>query len=119
MKSVLIHRDSVLVGHALSLLTEAGIPAFIRNEVSHNLMGASIAGPLLAFSPDLCVLDEADWTRAMELLNASMVARSTPQPDPADDWTCAACGEKVPSSFDQCWACETVRADAPVDSTMP
>ena len=119
MKSVFIHRDPIFVGHALSLLTEAGIRAFIRNEVSHNLMGASIAGPLLAFSPDLCVLDEGDWPRAMELINASMLGHAAPRPDPAADWNCAACGEKVPSSFGQCWACEAVRSDAPAGSITP
>jgi hypothetical protein len=112
MKSVFIHRDPVLVGHALSLLTEVGIPAFVRNEASHNLMGASIVGTLMAFDPDLCVINDADWERAVELLKTSLIIRRPATSDTSCDWSCPACGQQVPEGFDQCWACETTRGSS-------
>ena len=106
MKSVFVHRDPVLVGHALSILTEAGIAAFIRNEASHNILGASIIGPLMAFDPDLCVSDDEDWEPAIELLKSSMIIR---RGNVASEWKCTSCGELVPGAFGQCWACETMK----------
>lgn len=103
MYELYVHPDHVRVGFCKSVLEEAGIPCFIRNENTNNTM-TGMPSPL--FFPALCVLNDEDIERSRELLNAFL---NTP-PSTAPDWTCLSCGEKdIPGSFDSCWKCGTMR----------
>jgi hypothetical protein len=63
MRELFGSRDGTMVGHYQSILQQAGIPSFIRNE--HAAALSELQGP--AFYPVLCV-DEENYEIAMELL---------------------------------------------------
>jgi hypothetical protein len=105
MYELYVHPDHVRVGFCKSVLEEAGIPCFIRNENTNNTM-TGMPSPL--FFPALCVLNDDDIERSRELLNAFL--NTPPSSDP--DWTCPspACAEPgIPGSFDSCWKCGTLK----------
>jgi hypothetical protein len=93
---VFSHADSAIVGFYRSLLEEAGVKTYFRNEF---VSGAEVVVPV--FYPAICILDPADEERALEII------RTASQPDltPAPEWTCQSCGEVVPGSFAECWNC--------------
>lgn len=99
--------DPARVGFFRSLLEDAGIRTFFRNEF---VSGAEVAVPI--FFPAICVLDEEDEPRAREIIR-SQEAPSVSTAGP--DWKCTACGESVPGEFAQCWNCS---ADHP-EPTFP
>jgi hypothetical protein len=102
MREVFIHQDSARVGLYKSVLDGAKIPNFVRNGLTNNSF-TGIPTPL--FFPALCVVNDEDYERAIEVL------RKVVKPDPSDapDWKCSACGETVPGTFDTCWKCSTER----------
>ena len=102
MREIFVHQDATRVGYYKSILDEAGIPNLIRNENTHNTMAEM---PAAIFFPTLCVLNEEDYDRALELLE--QVHQPPPATEP--DWTCGRCGEEVPGNFDSCWKCEGPR----------
>ena len=110
MREVFVHQDSARVGLYKSILDANGIPNFVRNGLSNNSVTDLPSG---VFFPTLCVMDGADYERAVEIL------RHVHKPDPSDspDWTCASCGEEVPGTFDLCWKCGANRSErAPVST---
>jgi len=110
MKEVYVHSDSMRVGHAKSLLEAEGMTCFIQNDLSHNLVGGSLVGPLKLFDPVLCVADEADYARALELIQDW--DRRLSESTPGADWTCPNCGQSVPGNFQECWSCQQSKFDA-------
>lgn len=102
MKEIVCDRDYTIVGYYRSVLEEAQIPCFIRNEHSHNSL-TDLPSPL--FFPVLCVAEDEDYDRAKALIDE----RRHPQAVTGPDWKCASCSEEVPSSFDLCWKCGTAR----------
>ncbi len=99
MKEVVSHHDLARLGYYKTILDEAAIPNLIRHESLYNL-----AVPF-AVMPSLCVRDNEDYDRAIELLRS----HEESPPVTEADWTCAACGEAVPASFDSCWKCGAAR----------
>lgn len=97
MREVFTHKEFTRVGHYQTILEAEDIPCYIRNASSHNVV-ADITIP--ALFPVLCVENESDYEKAVELL------RSVYKPEKSDapDWTCS-CGECVPGNFDSCWKC--------------
>ncbi len=109
MREVFVHQDTARVGHYKSILDANGITSFIRNELSNNSLAEMPAG---IFFPALCVVNDDDYERALELLRAV----HKPEPNDAPDWKCGGCGEEVPGTFDHCWKCgaaETEKLPAP------
>lgn len=94
--------DFPMVGHFRSILESSGIPCAIRNEA-----GMSAAGevPFTSVFPELWVLDEADVTRAMDIITT--YSGSKPEPGELQPWKCPACGEEVDANFAECWNCGT------------
>ena len=103
MTEIFVHADFTRVGHCRAILEEGGIPCFIRNENSHNLL-AGLPDPTC--HPVLCVTNDADAGRAMELLREF---REAEEDSDAPDWQCPQCGETVPGNFASCWKCEAQR----------
>ncbi len=99
MREIFGSRDGSMVGHYQSILEEASIPCFIRNEHAASL--SELQGP--AFYPVLCVDDEF-YDAAMALLQPYYEAGRSKEP--GSDWICPQCRETVPSSFDSCWNCQ-------------
>lgn len=107
MKEVFTHPDPTVVGWKKSILEEAGIDCFIRNENTSATLGAGALGLVQSpiFDPALCIVDDSRYDEAVALLkgvgNAPPVIRA--------DWPCPKCGESVPGNFETCWNCSTAR----------
>jgi hypothetical protein len=97
MREVYISMDSASVGLREALLKEAGIESYVQNENLSRTVNAFI-GP---FQAKLVVKDE-DYDAAMEVLVVLKDGQGA-------DWTCPACKESVPGSFDSCWKCNAPR----------
>ena len=95
MREVYADTDSALVGLYQSVLAGAGIRCFVRG---YHDGYTGIAGIV---TPTLCITEDADYPRALELLREAQAGEAAARPD----WTCPECGEEVPGSFDVCWKC--------------
>jgi hypothetical protein len=102
MREVFVNQDHARVGLYKSVLDEAGIANFVRNEMANNI--TEMPSPL--FFPTLCVVRDEDYDEAMRILGEIYHERS-PQ---TADWRCAKCNEEVPGTFDSCWHCGELRA---------
>jgi len=97
MEKIYTSHDLVLVGHLQSVLADAGINCWIRNQ---SLAGAIGELPPTAVWPELWLHDAADYQRAMTLIKpivAPSPVRNTP-------WRCD-CGEQLEGQFELCWRC--------------
>jgi hypothetical protein len=92
--------DATLLGDRLK---EAGLPFRIRNQA---LQGALGELPL-SVTPEVCVFEQKDVTRARAIVALFEHALRTPI---VGELTCAACGETSPANFELCWKC---RAELP------
>lgn len=108
MREVFASQDFTRVGYYKSVLDEAGIPTFIRNEFSNNSVDG-LQGP--AIYPALCVVIDEDFDEAMKILGEIFYALPTQNPD----WKCPKCLAEVPGNFDSCWQCGIFRT-APANS---
>ena len=112
MKAVFVHPDFTRVGHCQAILEEAGIACFIRNESTQNLLAGL---PDTAAQPVLCVTEDADATRAMELLrDFTATEKQIESEENSAEWKCAQCGEIVPGNFGSCWKCDALRPAQPL-----
>ncbi|HTD87152.1 MAG TPA: DUF2007 domain-containing protein, partial [Candidatus Binatia bacterium] len=105
MKRVFTSQNSAEVGFLKSVLEDAGIDCFMRNE--------SQAYQTLAFTPELWVSNDEDLGKAEELCKGWR-----PQAEPQlKRWRCEKCGEELEGQFGTCWKCaageEPVIADEP------
>ena len=93
MKRVFTSQNSAEVGFLKSVLEDAGIDCFMRNE--------SQAYQTLAFTPELWVSNDEDLGKAEELCK-----RWRPQAEPQlKRWRCEKCGEELEGQFGTCWKC--------------
>jgi hypothetical protein len=100
MRDLITSIDSTRLGFFRSILEEAGIACFIRNETTSQLTNIFI-GPL---QPTLCLVEDADFERASELLPHQSEGACT-----AEEWLCPDCKESNPASFEVCWKCQTAK----------
>ncbi len=98
MRDLITSIDSTRLGFFKSILDEAEISCFIRNETTSQLTNIFI-GPL---QPTLCLVDDADFERASGLL----LPHQTEGACTAEEWICPACKESNPASFEVCWKCQ-------------
>ena len=108
MKEVFVNQDHARVGFYKSVLDEAGIANFVRNENGNNI--TEMPSPI--FFPVLCVMHDEDYDEAMRILGKIYYEK----PDPSPDWHCAKCGEEVPGNFDSCWKCGVGRDGSSLES---
>jgi len=100
MKELFRERDFTKVGYFQSVLEAEGIATIVRNK--HLTMSGLTEIPIPEFFPALCVMDEADYPRAVEIIRR----RITENAVNADiEVKCPACGEMNPGNFDLCWSC--------------
>ena len=99
MKELFRERDLTRVHYYQSILEAAGIPTFLRNENVSTTRGVSIPD----FFPALCVVDDADYEQAVEVIKADVEDSSRA---PTEDVLCPHCGESCPGSFGRCWNCQ-------------
>ena len=102
MKEVFVDQDHARVGFFQSILDEAGIPCYIRDEYGNT----SLAGRKSTFfAPALCVVNDEDYDRAKAILDDMQSAPATAE----KDWVCPECSEEVPATFGSCWKCGAIR----------
>lgn len=103
MLKVYTHENGFIVGNARNILERAGIPCTLRNEYASS--GIGDLSPLETW-PELWVLDDADYERAVQLLEDTFAAHS-----PRWHWYCPHCGELNAPAFELCWQCGTEAPD--------
>ncbi len=85
-----------MINHYKNLLASEGIPTEVRNQHLGSIMGEM---PVFETWPQLWVINDLDYDRAMQLLEA-VDAES-----PAESWKCGKCGEENEGQFGACWNC--------------
>lgn len=90
-----------LVSNAKNIIDAVGITSFLKNEFAQGAVGE-----VSAFDcwPELWVLEDSDYNKAMAAIAASEKSVSMP------DWICNQCGEKNDASFEVCWQCNYEQA---------
>ena len=101
MRDLITSIDSTRLGFFRSILEEADIACFIRNETTAQLTNIFI-GPL---QPTLCLVDDGDFERASTLL----LPHQSLKVCAAEEWICPTCKESNPASFEVCWKCQAVK----------
>jgi hypothetical protein len=96
LKLVFTHENPLIVGNARGVLEAAGIDVVVRNEFAQGGLGE-----LSVFDtwPELWVLADLDYRRAVAVLEASVIDRGE------EGWSCDACGETNGAAFELCWHC--------------
>lgn len=96
MKLVFTHENSLITGNARGLLEAAGIEVVTRNQFSQGGVGEL---PAFDTWPEIWVVDDADYPRALELLRTAFSGVGDAE------WRCPACAESNDASFEICWRC--------------
>lgn len=112
MIEVFRNADSALVGLYQSILEDAKIQTYVRNDSTQQALVADLATaifPLPIFFPTLCVVNDEDYPTALEIIRGLKAESSSP----GESWACAQCGEAVPANFDTCWNCQSSRPKKP------
>lgn len=103
MREVFASPETATVGLMKSMLEEAGILCFIRNERAFQ---GEVVAP--AFYPTICITDDDRYAEAAALIDEFQKA----PPVTGEDWTCPECKESVPATFDSCWNCQALKPNA-------
>ncbi|MDX1517908.1 MAG: DUF2007 domain-containing protein [Woeseiaceae bacterium] len=97
MKKLDATRMSGSIHHYRNLLEAEGIATKIRNEHFGSIMGNV---PGTGIGPELWVVNDLDYDRAMQLIDGSALDES-----PTEPWRCRRCGEDNEGQFAACWNC--------------
>jgi hypothetical protein len=100
MQLVYTHPALIVVSQARSELERRGIKCTLRNEYAAGAIGE--LSPIDAW-PELWVLDERDWQRAVKALEQMQTETGEA------DWQCGRCGNSNPATFETCWHCAAER----------
>lgn len=107
MKEIFRERDYTRVGYFQTVLEAEGIQTFVRNE---NTVTFMTEVPIPEFYPALCVVDDEDYPRALEILKVHV---KDDEQLSQQETPCPKCGESNPANFEVCWSCSaSMRADA-------
>lgn len=96
MKKLTSAPTVVTIHHYKNLLEAEGIAAQIRNEHLGSILGDM---PFTETWPQLWVVNDLDYDRAMQLIEGTALEESPP------DWRCRKCGENNEGQFAACWKC--------------
>ncbi|MEM7012879.1 MAG: DUF2007 domain-containing protein [Verrucomicrobiota bacterium] len=102
MRKVYENLDFTSVGYFQSILEDSGIPTHIKNLGGSGLMGEV---PFTEVFPELWVVEDSDYDRAIEILKPHY---DTMQ-ESHSDWKCQKCGIQVEGQFGECWKCGAER----------
>jgi len=97
MKMVYSNESAFLANNVKNLLQAEEIESFIKNEFAPGAIGE-----ISAFDawPEVWILEDADFERAIKLIQSSQHNEDNP------DWVCPACLEENCASFEVCWNCQ-------------
>jgi len=90
--------ERVLAGMFRELLMKEGIKCLVRNEQLFTGLGEI---PFVECYPELWIVDEEVYPRAMSLLKQYMENDTGAGPEQV----CSECGEASESQFNACWNC--------------
>lgn len=97
MKKLTSAESLITINHYRNLLESEGIACRIRNEHLGSIVGEM---PFVEVWPELWVMNDLEYDRARQLIDAAITAESPGRP-----WRCAACGEENEGQFGACWNC--------------
>jgi hypothetical protein len=97
MKKLTSSESLITINHFKNVLESEGIPCRIKNEYLGGIAGEM---PLTEIWPELWVINELDYDRAKQLIDAAIVDES-----PQRSWKCKKCGEENEGQFAACWNC--------------
>lgn len=100
MKELFRERDITRVSYYEMVLKGEGIQTIIRNQ--HLTMAGLTEIPIPEFFPALCVVDDSDYERAVELIRAHLEESRNAS---TEEIPCPSCGELNPGNFELCWSC--------------
>lgn len=87
----------ILINHYQNVLASEGIATQIKNQHLSSILGEM---PFAETWPELWVLNDMDFDRAKQLIDASILDESPPH-----GWRCEKCGEENERQFAACWNC--------------
>lgn len=93
MKKVFGSNESPEVEMVRNLLEKEGIECSIKT--------AAGLSPISDCFPELWVMDDADYPKAVELIENM----EHPQGEAKGSWVCPKCGETIEGQFTSCWRC--------------
>lgn len=102
MKKVYSCDNSMLAVRVQSLLEPEGIDSLIKNQ---NLSGAMGELPINECWPEVWIMDDNDYDRAINIIDACLTENITN----TSPWLCS-CGETIEGQFSACWKCGVERA---------
>ncbi len=96
MKKLTSAETLLMISHYKNLLAAEGIPTEVRNQHLGSIMGEI---PVFETWPQLWVINDLDYDRALQLIEAVDAESSK------ESWTCRDCGEENEGQFGACWNC--------------
>lgn len=100
IKAIYSSEHLFLVNHMKELIESYGIECLIKNSY---LAGGAGELPPTETWPRLYVLNDEDFARAMQLVEAELARMKTVSDN--GNWQCPHCGEDVDANFVLCWNC--------------
>lgn len=106
MREIFRHSELHRVTRYRDILEGAGISTLVRNEaLSVN------EAPIPEFYPNLCVLNDEEFSRASQMLKEHDERMAV---GAETELACPSCGEMNPGNFDSCFNCQE-----PMNSSTP
>jgi len=96
VRKIYTNENLFLVGNAKNIVEESGIEVILKNEYAAG--GSGELSPLDTW-PELWVIHDADYEKAMELLEGASEGQD------GSDWRCSHCQEMNGARFELCWKC--------------
>lgn len=112
MRKIYENIEFTRVGNFQSILESEGIGTHIKN------LGASAAAGDIPFQqvfPELWVVDDTDYERALEVLRP-YYCHDFPV---VSSWVCPGCAEEIEGTFGECWNCQTPRPEITLEKKDP
>jgi len=97
MKKLTSSESLITINHFKNVLQSEGIGSRIKNEHLGSIVGEM---PFIEVWPELWVLNDLDYDRAKQLIDAAISEES-----PQTSWKCRKCGEENEGQFAACWSC--------------
>ena len=102
MRKVYTSHNIAIVGHVRQVLENQAIRCVVRNDF---LLGGAGELPVNETWPEVWVVDDRDFDRALSLVDAIVATGNDPEPP----WRCTSCGERIEGQFTDCWRCGASR----------
>ena len=97
MKKLTSADSLITINHYKNLLLSEGIESTIRNEHLGSILGEM---PFQEVWPELWVINDMDYDRALQLIDTAIVDES-----PSAGWRCGKCKAENEGQFAVCWQC--------------